>query len=261
MLGSCLQNFLQQRRRIEMVKIIEQKVKESIQEFLFEVIEYPMSYFSEKALQLKLSSKLLKHQELSSPIQTSLYQRFCKQIDRIMVSKTILDKSLSISPLQMEFGVDIEKLPYRMDIAILNPKKIKNIDSWQFQEQKKYLRPLIGIELGTEKTGWGKMSKEHLDNDEVKLSTAEKGYIINVMRNTNVCQKGTVSYKNKERQIDKFKDAILNKRKNGSKTNWIALISHIGYQEIEIFDDNNWSGLLSVVNDMAKIKQIIDSIK
>ncbi len=134
-------------------------------------------------------------------------------------------------------------VPIRIDIAILDPEEIRLIDNWQFQKGGRYLDPLIGIEIGTEKTGMGKISDEHLSNDESKLGNCKQGYIVNVLRNTNVCGKQTKSYRNKTQQLQSFRNGLKEKSVSSKypQINWIGLIIHIAYQEAEFFDiSNGW---------------------
>ncbi|MBA7495406.1 hypothetical protein ES702_05988 [subsurface metagenome] len=215
-------------------------VKESIKELILEVSENPLLHFSEKSLQVRLAAKLIKYPELSTPIQTRLYQRYEKQMKRLKSNESYLKNALSIAPLQMEYGTN-DPLPYRIDIAILDPGEIRLIDNWQFQKKEKYLNPLVGIEMGTEKTGMGKISNTHLRNDKSKLKNCKQGYILTVLRNTNVCGKQTKSYQNKVNQLESFKDGLKSMLFNSLQINWIGLIIHIAYQEVEFFDiSNDW---------------------
>ncbi len=81
----------------------------------------------------------------------------------------------------------------------------------------------------------------HLENDANKLSNSKIGYLLNVIRNTNVCGKQTKDYKNKELQLDKFKNCLktVSSSPKYAKIKCIGLIIHIAYQEIEFFDFNN----------------------
>ena len=215
-------------------------VKESIKELILELSENPLLHFSEKSLQVRLAAKLVKYPELSTPIQTRLYERYEKQMKRLNSNESYLKNALSIAPLQMEYGTN-DPRPYRIDIAILNPEEIRLIDNWQFQKKGKYLNPLVGIEIGTEKTGMGKISNTHLRNDESKLKNCKQGYILTVLRNTNVCAKQTKNYQNKVNQLESFKDGLKSMLFNSPQINWIGLIIHIAYQEVEFFDiSNDW---------------------
>jgi len=185
-------------------------VKECIKELILEVSRNPLLHFSEKSLQVRLAAKLIKCPELSTPIQTRLYERYKKEIKRLKTDESYLRNALCIAPLQMEYGIN-DPGPYRIDIAILDPEEIRLIDNWQFQRGGKYLAPLIGIEIGTEKTGMGKISDKHLENDTFKLRNSKRGYILNVVRNTNVCRKQTKSYQNKVQQLESFRNGLKRK--------------------------------------------------
>jgi len=220
--------------------MFEEIVNECIKELILEVSKNPLLHFSEKSLQVRLAAKFIKYPELSTPIQTRLYERYEKQMRRLKSNESYLRNALSIAPLQMEYGTN-DPGPYRIDIAILDREEIKLINSWQFQKEGKYLIPVIGIEIGTEKTGMGKISDKHLKNDADKLKDSRRGYILNILRNTNVCGKQTKSYKKKVRQLELFQDAFKGMSRNPGypQINWIGLIIHIAYQEVEFFDINN----------------------
>lgn len=220
--------------------VFDYMVKKSIKDVILEISKNPLIYFSEKRLQVRLASKLSSYSELSKPIQTSLYKQYKKNIEKLGSEESYLDKSLSIAPLQMEYGIN-ETGSYRLDIAILDPEGIKLIDNWQFKIGQKNLDPLIAIEIGTEKSGVKNMCN-HLENDAKKLKNYKKSYILNVIRNTNVCGKQTKDYKNKELQLDKFKKflkTVLSSPKY-AQINCIGLIIHIAYQELEFFGNNEW---------------------
>jgi len=152
--------------------IFDKIAKESIKELILEVSKNPLLHFSEKSLQVRLAAKLMKYPELTTPVQTGLYRRYERQMKRLKSNESYLKNALSIAPLQMEYGTN-DPGPYRIDIAILDPEEIRLIDNWQFQKSGKYLDPLIGIEIGTEKIGMGKISDEHLENDAFKLRNSK----------------------------------------------------------------------------------------
>ncbi len=212
-------------------------VKESIRELILEVSKNPLLHFSEKSLQVRLAAKLIKYPKLSTPIQTRLYERYEKQMKRLKSNESYLKNALSIAPLQMEYGTN-DRGPYRIDIAILDPEEIRLIDNWQFQKREKYVIPLIGIEIATEKTGIRKMSR-HLERDAFKLRNCKQSYILNFLRNTNVGAKQTKSYQCKADQLKLFKKGLKNMLSKYPQINWIGLIIHIAYQEAEFLDISN----------------------
>jgi len=220
--------------------MFDKYVKNAIKELIFELSKNPLLYFSEKSLQVRLAAKLIKYPEFSTPIQTNLCERYKRNIKKLGSKKSYLDNALSVPPLQMEYGIN-ESGPYRVDIAILDPNDIKLINNWQFQIGEKYLDPLIGIEIGTEKSGAKNMCNDHLQNDAFKLKNSKSGYILNVMRNHNVGQKHNDRYKKKLVQFESFKNGLKNISSKYANINWIGLIIHIAYQEVEFFDvDNEW---------------------
>jgi len=230
---------------------IKDIVENSIVELFNEVVINPLSHFSEKSLQVRLAKKLLSYKQLSTPIPTGIDKKYAKQIKRLNIQDNYAQNVFSVPPLQMEYGLNIKSQPFRMDIVILNPKEINTICSWQLQNaSKNYLSPQVGIEIGTEKSGWRKMSRDHLENDARKMVNGKvaKGYIINIMRNTNVCQDNTQRYIEKEEQLENFRKGmkrVANKYKN---INWLGLIHHIAYQKIEVFSKSKKWNLVNLRN-------------
>ena len=108
----------------------------------------------------------------------------------------------------MEYGNNLHG-PYRVDIAVLDPEEIHTITNPQLQDSdENYLKPLIGIEIGTEKCGWDQMTKKHLENDLKKVIECHCGYIINVMRNVNFSTRSSGRNREKQIRIKKFMDAL-----------------------------------------------------
>jgi hypothetical protein len=229
-------------------------VDECIRDLLLDISANPLIHFSEKALQVRLASKLLTFPEFADPVPTGLPKKYEKELLKLGQPKEYFDNVLSIPPLQMEYGTN-DKGAYRIDIVILDASQIKLIESWQFKRRESeenntgrskrykeyYLDPAIGIEIGTEKTGMSKMSQEHLVNDAKKLKNVKHAYVLNVIRNTNVSPKKGGKYCNKELQIKKFKDGLVNVSRLYPEINWIGIVLHIAYKEVEFFDAyNKW---------------------
>jgi hypothetical protein len=143
------------------------------------------------------------------------------------------ERAYATTPLQMEYGNNLPG-PYRIDIAILNPDDIRRVATAQMQDSdRKYLKPLIGIEFGTEKIGGGKMSGAHPENDAKKLAECAQGYSINVMRNTNFSRRSGGRHYEKSLRIDKFKDSMQARAHVSSSVLWIGMVIHIAFVDIE----------------------------
>lgn len=169
---------------------ITHQVKYAISDILLEVVARPFSHFSEKSLQLRLAARLLTVPEIATPRPTSIGTRYGRRLESIRKEENrsidiYHQEAFKTTPLQMEYGSNL-KGPFRIDLAILDPEEIHSIVTPQLQNsEKQYLRPLVGIEFGTEKSNWRNMSGQHLDNDGEKVRQCVPGYVINVMRNTN----------------------------------------------------------------------------
>lgn len=236
--------------------VIDKYVKESIKNFIIDLSKNPLLHFAEKSLQVRLAAKLLKCKELSEPIQTSLYERYRKDLEKLNPDKSHLDNALSVPPLQMEYGVK-EISNSRIDIAILDPE---DINSWRFQKDGGYLNPIIGIEVATEKTGIPKMCT-HLKNDATKLKNSQIGYILNVIRNTNVSGEQTKAYKKKESQLDKFKKCLITVSSSPeyAKIKCIGLIIHIAYQKVDFFDIKNEWRPFKIPSEYEDFKKAVEN--
>ena len=248
-----------------------QIVESAILKFLVEVSTNPLAHFSEKSLQVRLAAMLLKNSKLSQPVPTGIAQRpsYLRKLE-LMVNEELADRNrdllsnyhaklaFSIPPLQMEYGCGGGR---RLDLAILSPQAIGEIVNTQFQtECSNYVKPLIGIELGTEKTGWSGMDK-HLTNDGKKLSQCHHGYSISVMRDRNFARRSNDSYTEKQNTIKRFKRAqekVAAKRFDGSIT-WIGLIVNIALGEVELFTTKNeWQTIDLLTEDMKKpLRQVL----
>ena len=224
-----------------MINMINEITSKAIKDALIQLGIHPLLHFSEKSIQVSLASKLLCSKEVSTPVETSIYNRFEKRIGKLWASEKDLSNALSVTPLQMEYWNNEKWKAYRIDIAILNPDDIKKIDSWQFQSQWRYLDPLVWIEIWSEKSWWNEMSGKHLENDAFKLSTSKHAYILNIMRNTNVSQKWSKGYERKSSQMNSFKESMKKKSLKYPNINWVWLILHVAYKEVELLcKDNEW---------------------
>lgn len=247
--------------------------EDAIISLLEEVVQFPLDHFSEKSLQIRLATRLLP--KFSDRVRTGLEHRYAKYIRRIQEQgkrNYDLTKVLSIPPLQMEYGVNLSG-PYRLDVAVLNPAEISQVCNWQLQRRcettgtKKefnYLKPFIGIEFGTEKTGWDKMSGSHLANDAEKVNTCSKGFIINVMRNTNLSGSTTGRYSKKEAQVERFKTAMATYAGLHDKINWIGLVLNINSYSVDVFRQDEtvkWQAFYLDTQMTAYLAAIKDQVR
>lgn len=133
-----------------------------IAEFCNNVINEPLTFFSESDLQAILFKDLLV--KFNKPISTS-----CPRGDK---SKGMY-KTYQV---HKEYGLN-ENPKSRIDIAVFDENGIKQIDNPNLQKGKKYIKPIIGIELGTHKTS---NQESHILNDLGKMTknNIKKGYLI-----------------------------------------------------------------------------------
>jgi len=222
------------------------KVETAIEALLLEVASHPLCHFSEKSLQVRLASKLLFDSDFSMPLPTNIRQRYKPQLisiekDEARCLQQYYDEAYKTTPLQMEYGNNLPG-PYRVDLAILNPDDIRRIETVQLQDaDNKYLKPLVGIEFGTEKSGWAQMSNMHLVNDARKVSECDHGYIINVMRNTNFGCRSKGRHAEKQLRIDRFMESVQTLAQNQSSIVWIGMVVNIAFADITFLaPDGHW---------------------
>ena len=140
------------------------EINDLVIEFIVEVINNPLIFFSEYDLQSILFSKL--YNKYSKKIPTS-YQKGNN-------SKTCY----TTIQIHREYGLNNDPNS-RMDLVFLDKEEIKKINTANLTIDKKYVEPIIGFELGTHKiTDFF----EHLKNDVSKLSKLKHGYIIYIIR-------------------------------------------------------------------------------
>ena len=216
-------------------------VEKAILELLTEISRFPLSHFSEKSLQVRLSAKLLSNKELSTPYSTNIKQRYQRNLSIILREENpavrnlqaYFDRVYQVPPIQMEYGRGDKK---RIDVAILDPDEIQKICCpLQFQGAKKsYIKPAIGVEFGTEKTGWRDMYS-HLTKDGEKLLGCKHGYSVSVMRNSNFSRKNSKTAAAKNATIEQFRNAVLEHHKKYKTVNWIGIILHLSFGVAECF--------------------------
>ena len=166
-------------------------VHEIVFQFCHDVLNEPLTFFSEADLQSLLYAKL--YNSFGRLIETS-YQRGS---DSKTCYKTI--------QLHREYGLN-ESQKSRMDLVIFSEEDIKSINSPNLVCDGKYLKPTIGIELGTHKTA---NFKEHLENDVKKLKGVDCGYLIHIQRDETKSSKKSKSGQNTLDRIDtKITNAI-----------------------------------------------------
>ncbi len=234
-------------------------VKIVLKDTIIEIINNPLSYFSEKSLQLRISSKLIQYPQISRLIPTAIRNRYAKYYKNLGQKPVTIDRLTSISKLQMEYGTN-DKGAYRIDIAILDHEDIKKIDSFQFQINGRYLDPIIGIEIGTEKSGLNNMTKKHLENDAFKLRNSKTAFVVNIIRNTNLSRIGTKSYKDKEDRLQDFKNGLKEIAIFKKNIIWIGLIIYVNYNKIELFNsDNTWTEYSPIDTNIGRIISNLES--
>jgi hypothetical protein len=222
-------------------------VEQALLALLLEIAVAPLSHFSEKSLQVRLSSKLLTNPELTTPVPRDVQNRYQRNLELIREEEALtgrdltafLDSVYRIPPLQMEYGHGQGR---RIDIAILAPEHIRGIcDPLQFQlEDNQHIKPIIGVEFGTEKIPWNNMYG-HMSHDAYKLSDCQHGYSVNVMRNANVGRRSLKGARNKDKTIAVFKSALLEHSQRFPRIRWIGLVLHLAFGDVDcVAQSGDW---------------------
>jgi hypothetical protein len=216
-------------------------VELAILDLLLQIARFPLSHFSEKSLQVRLSAKLLANEELATPVPTDVQHRYRRNLELICEEegrsgrdlKTFLDQVYHVPPLQMEYGRGEQR---RIDVAILAPDDIRGIcDPLKFQvEDAGYITPLIGVEFGTEKTGWHEMPA-HLSKDGSKLLDCKHGYSVSVMRNANFGRRSLKGAAAKEETVAVFRDSLREHALSFPTVKWIGIVINLAFGDVDCF--------------------------
>jgi len=234
-------------------------VESELLAFLLETARFPLSHFSEKGLQLGLLARLTTHDELMTPVPTNVTQKYSSYFDNIREEEQsngrdlsqCLDNSYRIRPLQLEYGRGGSR---RIDLCVLDPADIQQISkelSFKTRDGQ-YVVPVIGVEFGTEKTGWNEMAK-HLSKDAEKLDQCRHRYSISVMRSDNKGRRSLKGHKRKDETIDKFRRAIEEHARQFTRVKWIGLIFHLALGEVECFTSSGSWQRYDISNDVDSL--------
>lgn len=210
----------------------EKQVEEIVTEFCIEVIQNPLCYFSEADLQLMLAEALRRYPPFKKPVSTA--------VRRGAHSKGTYGTPL----LHREYGGGEGT---RIDIVILNPDEVQQIDDPNLTIKGKYLHPLYAFELGTEKS---QDAAGHLESDFGKLQRigVNKGFIIHFFKDTTLARTGTLSRNKTEDRINRiFRQAFaLRNSQCHEKIKILAILLRTGRNQpgirgkCEIFDGKKW---------------------
>jgi len=154
-------------------------------EFVEEVINDPLVFFSEADLQSILFCKLY----------TKYDKKFPTSYQKGNNSKTYY----TTTQIHREYGLN--QIPNsRMDLVFFDRDNIKKIDSPNLTINGKYIDPIIGFELGTHKITDFMC---HLVNDVNKLKVLNQGYIIYILRDETKSASNTDTGRNTKTKFEK----------------------------------------------------------
>ena len=156
-----------------------------IAQFCSEIVNEPVSFFSEADLQGFLFASLVR--EFALPLETS-YAKGPNSKGKY-----------STGIVHREYGVGGSR---RMDIAVFSPEEVARIDGPGLKIGSSYMTPEFGIELGTEKT---QGTEAHIKGDLAKLMQARtRGYLIHFFRDVTCADMGTPSRQTTEQKLERI---------------------------------------------------------
>jgi hypothetical protein len=151
--------------------------------FCSDVVNEPLSFFSEADLQGLLFARLIR--EFPVLVETS----YAKGPE----SKGMYTTGL----VHREYGVGGSR---RIDIAVFSQKDVARIDGPGLKIGRQYMIPQFGVELSTEKTLG---TEAHIRRDLAKLSLVnERGYLVHFFRDVTRADTGTRSRENTEGKLE-----------------------------------------------------------
>jgi len=231
------------KKKPDLVELFE----EELRKLLVDIAYQPLLYFSEKTLQFRLSAQLLRIPAFSEPKPTDVCRKNKKALERISANLSETRReAYRVPPLQMEYGINGIK-GARIDLAILDPSDIQTIvDSESFKnDSDHYLKPLIGTEFYTEKSGETKKEiRSHLTNDARKTRECQHGYVVNVFRNHRLTRRRTQTADKTEKKLNRFKNEMEAHREEYHSIAWIGMIVHLAFAEVDLFtNQGRWDNI------------------
>jgi len=224
----------------------EAEINKTITDVCVRIIQEPLIYFSEADIQQLLAEELRKISSLRKIYPT-----------KVEKGKGSVGK-YHTSLIHREYGGGEGT---RIDVVILDPQEVKNIDDANLTKGKKYLYPLYAFELGTEKSA---DAQGHLENDLKKLENATKiGYYIHFYKDATKSGTQKSRRQKTEKKIKQiFKKAFEDKRKpENTNIKILAILIRTGRDQkkmrgkCEIFNGQSWQKVN--VNVKGKIRDAI----
>lgn len=199
-------------------------VDEVVAKLCVQVIQEPLSYFSEADIQQMLAEELRRG---VSP---------CQQMYTTKVSKGEGSKGLYSTPLlHREYGGGEGT---RIDVVLFDPDDVARIDNPNLTIGKRYLQPAFAFELGTEKTI---DALTHLQHDLDKVKSAKvAGYIVHIFKDTTATRSGTARREKTEERLksvftsvfsESYRELISAAPHDHEKTKAVAILLRTGRQQ------------------------------
>jgi hypothetical protein len=188
----------------------------ALNELTNEFIRNPMRFFSEK----------------------DFHWYFCHLLDMDKLVETRF-KGYKTTIVHQEYGT-VEGRGKRLDIAVLDPAEVKEIDGLDLKRGGEFLHPLAAIEFGTEKTpDLPKHIKD--DCDKLKSSGAKNGYIAVYYKDRTESGKGWRFEKHRKRVEDIKRE--IEKAQNTYELNVFCVIHHINERRCDKYEDGAWKSI------------------
>lgn len=182
---------------------LKQDIDQAVAKVCIQIIQEPLSYFSEADIQQMLVEELRKIKELRKTYKTKIPKG------------TDANSLYTTSLLHREYGAGDKS---RIDVVVFDPEDVATIDNVNLKNGKEYLLPVYAFELGTEKSSNTYLvTYNHVKGDLEKLLKTIKasgtGYLIHFYKDITQSANGTKSRQKTDAKIEKdFKKVFENVR-------------------------------------------------
>ncbi len=208
------------------------RIDKAVASVCVDLIREPLLHFSEADVQQLLVERLRQIEPLSRTYATAVHKG--------RGSKGTYRTSL----VHREYGGGGGT---RIDVVVLSPADVAQIDNANLTNRGKYLRPAYAFEIGTEKTS---DTRRHVESDLKKLATRSQGtgYAIHMFRDPTRSASGTDSRKRTDARLERdFKKVVAELAPRApANVKVAAILVRVGRDQprtrgkCEIFDGAHW---------------------
>lgn len=223
------------------------KIDRAVANVCVDIIREPLLHFSEADVQQLLVERLRQIEPLAKTYPTAVHKGHG--------SKGTYRTSL----VHREYGGGGGT---RIDVAILGPTAVAQIDSVNLTDRGKYLRPAYAFEIGTEKTS---DTRRHLESDLRKLTARSQGtgYALHIFRDKTRSASGTESRSRTNARLERdFKNIVAQLAPQApANVKVVAILLSVGRSQprtrgkCQVLDGSQWRKVN--VGDRAALRKVI----